>query len=302
MLGPPDERILVPLLLLARERGWHAQYADQLLENLNLSQLVSHPGYRLRIQTLGGFQVWLGERLITPKGWRREKSRQLFQLLLSYRNAPLDREQIFEYLWPGSDPESAQRNFKVTLNTLYQVLEPDRQPGSESAYVLREGSIYGLRPGADTWLDAAEFEYASTLAANLLPEQPDRAAQELERAVDCYLGEYLPDARYDTWAAAERERLAVLFLRAADTLCELYFNNRRFEEVVSLGQKILLNDNCWERAYRYLMLAYDRLGDHGQVGRVYRRCTQVLHDELDVNPAPETEQLYRSLTQEALDP
>jgi LuxR family transcriptional regulator, maltose regulon positive regulatory protein len=297
LLGPPDERVLVPLLVLARDRGWHSSYANRLLERLNLSNLISHPGYQLRIQTLGSFQVYLGKQLILPKGWRREKSRHLFQLLLSHRDAPLDREQIFEFLWPGLDPDSAQRNFKVTLNTLYQVLEPNRLPGSESAYILREGSIYSLRPGADLWLDSEEFEHACNLAGDLLKDNPHQAILEYERAIGFYLGEFLPEARYDTWAAVERERLAVMFLHAADLLVDLYFNNHRFDEVISVSQNILLYDNCWERAYRYLMLAYDRLGDHGQVGRVYQRCIQILRCELDIGPAPETIALFKRLTQ-----
>ena len=56
-----------------------------------------------------------------------------------------------------------------------------------------------------------------------------------------------------------------------------------------------MQDNCWERAYRHQMLAYDRLNDRGQVGRTYHRCVQALREELDVSPAPETEELYRQL-------
>ncbi len=43
------------------------------------------------------------------------------------------------------------------FNALYHALEPDRDPGSESALIWRDGSAYGLRPGADVWLDAEQF-------------------------------------------------------------------------------------------------------------------------------------------------
>jgi DNA-binding SARP family transcriptional activator len=65
---------------------------------------------------------------------------------------------------------------------------------------------------------------------------------------------------------------------------------------LDLCQRILLQDNCWERAYRYQMLAYEKLGDHGQIARVYQRCVQVLQEELDVTPSPETRALFRELT------
>jgi DNA-binding SARP family transcriptional activator len=43
------------------------------------------------------------------------------------------------------------------------------------------------------------------------------------------------------------------------------------------------------------MLAYNRLGDRGQVGRTYQKCVQALREELDVAPSPETERLYQQL-------
>ena len=296
LLGPPDERVLAPLLLLARDQNWEAGYAARLLLKLGLSETTFHPGYQLRIHTLGSFHVWRGDQVLSNKSWRREKARQLFQLLLINRTAPLDRDQVIEHLWPGMDPTTAQRNFKVTLNTLYRVLEPDREPGSESSYIIREGTTYGIRPGADIWLDTEAFSEAVKRAVSLLEGEPSQAASEFERALSLYEGEFLPDARYEVWAAGERERLSVLFLRSADRLSELYIQQARFQEAIDLSQRILSSDNCWERAYRHQMLAYHKRGDRGQVARVYQRCVQTLRAELDVSPAPETETLYQALT------
>ena len=288
LLGASDERIFVPLLITARDLGWESVYATKLLEEIGLSRIDSHPGYQLRVQTLGGFQVWRGDEAIPSNGWRREKSKQLFQLLLTYRHSPLDRDQICEYLWHDAEPAIAQRNFKITLNTLYKVLEPERDAGSESAYILREGTTYGLRPNADIWVDAEEFMKA-------VKDAKDNS-DLLQQAVDLVSGEYLTDAIYETWAAEERERLSALFLETADNLAERLIGQKNFTEAVDLCQRILSQDNCWERAYRHLMLAYDGLNDRGQVGRTYQRCVQTLHDELDVIPAAETQKLYEKLT------
>ena len=118
----------------------------------------------------------------------------------------------------------------------------------------------------------------------------------LSRALDLYQGKFLPDSRYETWAAAEREHLDVLFLHSADRNCDLCLQDNYLEEAIDICQRILAHDNCWERAYRYLMLAYDRMGDHGQIARTYQRCVETLRDELDVSPSPETETLYQRLT------
>jgi LuxR family maltose regulon positive regulatory protein len=298
LLGPPDERIFVPLLLLAREKDWEAIYVRRILNSIGLPKVELHPGFQLRVTTLGSFQAWRGIQPIPANGWHREKSRQLFQLLLTFRNAPLDRDQIIDYLWPNLEPQVAQRNFKVALNNLYQVLEPEREPGSNSAFIYREGTIYNLRPGADIWLDCDEFLNGFHQAELKAKSQPDEAISQLAAALTLFQGDYLPEARYETWAAIEREHLEVHFLRAADHLSELYFTAGQIEAAIAVCQRILTVDNCWERAYRLLMRAYARLGDHGQVARTYQRCLQTLHNELDVSPAMETEALYHRLVED----
>ncbi len=295
-LGPPDERIFTPLLVLARDRNYCGEYAARLLGALGLSRVTLHPGFRVRVYLLGGFAAYRGENAIPVNSWRRAKARQLFQLLLTWRHSALDRDQILEYLWPEMDPTAAGRNFKVTLNSLYHVLEPDRDPGSESAFIYRDGSAYSIRPGADLWLDSEQFADAVGRANVTFSRDPMGAIPALEEALALYKGDYLPEALYETWAAGERERLAVMFLSAADRLAELYVDSRRYELVIDLSHRILNADNCWERAYRHLMLANHGLGNHGQIARVYQRCVQTLREELDVSPAGETIALYERLT------
>ena len=289
LLGPNDERIFIPLLLHARQNNWENGYIDRLLEILGLREVGIHPGFRLHIQTLGSFQVKRGSEIIPPNGWRREKSRQLFQLLISYRQSPLDRDQICEYLWPEADIATAQRNFKITLNTLYQVLEPERDSGSDSAFIARDGTTYTLRLNADLKLDSEQFARATREGLKT------NSVAHLEQAMNLYRGEYLPDSLYETWAAEEREQLSAMFLEAADKLCELYIQNGKYTEAIELCQRVLAKDNCWERAYRHLMTAYNYLGDRGQLARTYQRCLQTLKDELDVPPSQETQELYKKL-------
>ena len=294
LLGPPSERELIPLLVLARDENWEGSYAKELLFEVGLSEIKFHPGYQLKVHTLGAFTAWRGSIEIPKNGWQRAKSRQLFQIFLTFRGNPLEREQIFEYLWPGASPEVSDRNFKVALSSLYRALEPNRTAGSESAYIARYDSRYHLRPEADLWLDVDEFLELAEGGKNLLQEDPCQAIRDLEQALTLYQGEYLPDTRYETWAASRREQLSVAYLQAADHLCELYLQNQSPEQAIQLCQRIINEDNCWERAYRHLMTAYDQLGDHGQVARTYQRCVEVLQKELEISPSPETMASFQS--------
>ncbi len=297
LLGPPDVRALIPLFITAREEGIEAEYAARLLVRLGLPEIQYHPGYQLRVQTLGAFRLWRGAEEIPPQAWRRENARQLFQLLLTYRDRMLEREQIQELLWPGQDPETALRDFKVALSTLYKVLEPERKRGAPSAYVARDGTLYGLRPGADLALDADAFEVHVQEGDARYPDDPEGALAAYREALARYQGEYLQEYPYEDWGIEERERLLTLYLRTADRTAQALAERERWEEVIAVSEAILARDNCWEGAYRLLMTAYARRGNRPQALRTYQRCVDCLRAELDLAPSEQTAQVYEGLTQ-----
>jgi ATP/maltotriose-dependent transcriptional regulator MalT/DNA-binding SARP family transcriptional activator len=295
LLGPPDPRLSVPLLVYARRSGIHPACAERILRALGLEDVEFHPGYQLRIQTLGTFRVWRGKQEIAPAEWRREKARRLFQVLLTHRNGMLDRDQILEALWPDQDPETARRDFKVALSTLCKVLEPDRPEGHPSAYIARDGSRYGLRPGADLWLDVEELERLIAQGDRLLETDPEAALERYRQALSLYQGDYLEDCLYEDWCSEERERLLTLYLRTADRAAELLARREAWEEVLAVCQGILSRDPCWEQAYRWMMLAYAQTGRRAQAVRTFQRCIRHLREELEVEPSPATVQLYDAI-------
>jgi ATP/maltotriose-dependent transcriptional regulator MalT len=292
LLGPPDARRMVPLLLQARGGERFRSYAANLLGRLGLARLGLHPGYQLRVQTLGAFVVWRGAEVVAPHEWRRDKARQLFQLLLTRRKRLLERDQIVELLWPGLDAETAERDFKVALSTLYRVLEPALPARAPSAYVLREGTLYGLRPGADLLLDVVQFEQAVGEGDRLARQKDEAFIERYQSSLALYGGDFLQDYPYDEWCSEERERLLGLWLHAADRLAGALAERRRWQETVDVCQAILQRDECWEQAYRLLMLAHARLGNRAQALRTYQRCVERLREELDVPPSAATVGLF----------
>lgn len=302
LLGPPDPRHLVPLLIEARNRRLRPAYATRLLAELGLPQIKVHPGYQLRVQTLGGLRVWRGEGEVGPREWQRDKARQLFQLLLIHRGRPLQREEITERLWPSLSAEAANRDFKVALNALNKTLEPGRAAEAPFAFIVREGTAYLLRPDADIWVDAPDFEREAEAGLRLSDASASGADSEiaiahLRSAVRLYAGDFLSDALYEEWASQERERLLALYLRAADRLAALLIEHGQLDEALNLCQSILARDVSWEQAYRLMMVIHARQGNRHQAIRAYQRCVDVLRTELNVEPSPTTVALYERIAQ-----
>jgi ATP/maltotriose-dependent transcriptional regulator MalT/two-component SAPR family response regulator len=293
LLGPPDPRALAPILIFAQHRNLGA-HATALLNQMGLARVEHHPGYQLKVQALGPFRVWRGSQEIAADEWRRKKARQLFQLLLTRRGSKLERDQIVDLLWPRLGPEEAERDFKIAVSALYSTLEPARQRNAPSAYIDRDGTRYGLRSGADLWLDAQEFAECLTAADNIYETSPDKALAMYRSALALYKGDYLQEYPYQEWSSEERERLLTLYLRAAERLAQLLIDREAWQEAIQVCQSILARDDCWENAYRMIMIAYGRLGNQVEVQRAYQRCTERLRAELDIEPAAATIELYAS--------
>ncbi len=296
-VGLPDPRRAVPLLILARDRRDRPAYARRLLAEMGLPDIEVHPGYQLRVQTLGGFRVWRGDVEVTAREWQRDKARQLFQLLITERGRWLQREEITDRLWPNLSPEAALRDFKVALNALNKAIEPQRPADAPFAFVVRDGSTYRLRPEADLWLDAAAFRAACERGLRLLASGArEEGLAQLRSGLALYGGDYLPDALYEDWASEERERLLALYLRTADRLAGELIERGAYDEGLQLCEAILSKDACWERAYRLMMAAYAAQGNCSQALKTYSRCVDVLRAELDVAPSAETRAFYRKLS------
>jgi LuxR family transcriptional regulator, maltose regulon positive regulatory protein len=293
--GPPDVRQLVPLLLFAREHNRQSSFAQQMLSQLGLVHIELHPGYQLRVQTLGVFKLWHGIEEVPARAWRRKKARQLFQLLITYRGTLLHRDQISALLWPDLDVDGAIRDFKIAFSAMCNVLEPHRKRNAPSSFVLRDGSRYGLHLDADCWLDIVAFETAVSAGDRLLLKSPDDAQSAYQEAFDLYQGDFLQTYPYEAWCSEERDRIQTRFLRSAERLAYLVADKGAWEQVIPLCNAILEIDDCWEAAYQLLIKAYEQLGNRTQAIRTYQRCKAALYAGLNVEPTAVTQQLYQSL-------
>ena len=264
----------------------------------------------LRIQTLGGFRVWIDDHElpaeIPPTAWTREKALHLLQLLITLRRKRPHKEQIIDTLWPNLDPDTGDRDFRVALNALQNALEPDRAPRTPSRVIIRSELNYSLNLD-EIWLDADEFEThlalanqesssGSRLSGGFAKSKPagDTETAHLHSAIALYHGEYLPERRYEDWTTAERERLHNLALSAMTRLAEILLPSNPLE-TLRLTRRVLELDPLWENAYRIELHAHLATGNRPMAIRAYQQCEKVMIQEFGLEPLPETKQLYKKV-------
>ncbi|WP_235857540.1 BTAD domain-containing putative transcriptional regulator [Paenibacillus albiflavus] len=295
LVGPVDTRQLLPLLIEAQRLEIQPHYVSYLLSKLGLEHMTYHPGYTLRIQTLGQFKVWLGDKELGGKDWQRDKAKEMFQLLLINRRRLVPKDEIIGLLFDSSDDKVANRDFKVALNALHTALEPARLARSNPFFIQRHGSSYGINLAAGLELDLVDFE--SLIKAGLEEQNAERALRYLDKGLSLYTGDFLPDRRFDDWCIEERERLQVLFLRGGERIAKLCVASKTYDTAIHWCERMLEKDPCWEEAYRLLIQCHYELGNRNQAIKWYQRCCRTITAELGIEPMKATTELYKQMMQ-----
>ncbi len=287
LLGLKDREAIYPLAIAAYANGVAPDVLDRLINQRGIPKDHYHPGSTLWVQTLGRFRVWRGDQRIESQDWKREKARQLFQMLIALRGKWVHKDQIHEWLWPESSADQSANYLKVIYNAVNQVLEPDRPRGMTPFFIERRQESYRLRPEARIIVDA-----------DLFTEQIERASPSgLENALTFYKGRYFADSPVREWLTIEEQYYHQQFLLAADRVMNNHLDQGNHAAALEITYQILSEDRYWEAAYRAQMLIFHNSGRHSMVHEVYNQCVRTLQDDLNAPVSRETETLYHQLVQ-----
>ncbi|MFT5985187.1 MAG: DNA-binding SARP family transcriptional activator [Planctomycetota bacterium] len=249
-----------------------------------------HKEAPIRFQTLGSFILWRDGEKVNSKEWGRDKTLQLIQYFISYRQRhALHKERVMEHLWEEGD----DRDFKVALHGVNKALEPDRPSRTEPIYVQRQGITYQLDL-EKVWIDVEAVEQYIALGNEALNKEEPLAKKAYKAAIDLYQGMYLPTRIFEDWSTEEREKIQILILGAYVTLAELIIEENPMESV-RLAQHAIAIDATWEDAYRIQMKAYIKKGNRPHAIKAYQKCADVLEEEYGIDPLPETKALLKEI-------
>lgn len=118
-----------------------------------------------------------------------------------------------------------------------------------------------------------------------------------EQALALYQGDLFPRDRYADWAVWERERLALAYLHALLAAGEIALSERKPQQALKLAQKALAQEPWQEQAVRIGMEACALLRDRATALRLYRNLAERLSADLNIEPGPALQTLYRLLSE-----
>lgn len=262
--------------------------------NENKSSAPS-PERTLKIFTLGRFALATGGRRLAVEKWQRKQAVSLLKNLVANLGHAVHREAMVEYLWPEVEESQGWERLKVTVYFLRQQL---RAAGMEENVVATTGKAYVLRREA-VWLDADVFQ--NLVAEGGVPQRLkrwDEALRCYQEAQQLYRGDYMEEDVYDDTFAIQRERLREIYLEMLAGMAECHAECGRYAEAAQVCRDALVHDPCREGVHRSLMSHLVRLGRTDAAIAQYHQCERVLARELQVEPMPVTQRLYRQILEQ----
>jgi two-component SAPR family response regulator len=292
------KRFLRPYALRATEMFEYARQrhvADELLKELIAEPPRSAKAKKDRVSPemlpvvralcLGRGSVFVGERQVSDIEWRSEKSKEMFFLLLTKKDA-VTKDEIFSALWPDLPESKCNSNFHSSLYRLRRAL-------FHECVVRGNDGGYALNPKGVFESDVDAFNRAM-LEADVAKDEDSRAGK-LEDAVSMYRGPFM-GATYSEWVDAPRRELEDRYVEAANELAAWKSRHGAFEEALVLFKALDGVDAYSEAAAYGIMRCFLALNDGPAAARHYRRFRQLLKDELDEEPSERLTELYRQAT------
>jgi PAS domain S-box-containing protein len=247
---------------------------------------------KLQIFSLGNFGLAFGGRAVPIRDWQRKQSVSLLKYLAAHLGQPVHRGVLIEQFWAGIDERRGQKRLKVLVYFLRHQLQA---AGMHGEVLETVGKNYLLNDQL-IWLDALAFDNLVAEGSRLQGiQQWCEALGRYDEAKRLYKGDYMANDIYADWCAAERDRLRERYLEMLAGMVNCHAALSQDEDAIKVCQIALVCDPLRESFHHRLMECFVRVGRTDLALAQYRACQSILATELDLEPLPETQHLYREI-------
>jgi DNA-binding SARP family transcriptional activator len=252
---------------------------------------------KIRINTLGEFNVWMDDILVDKSVFEGAKPISLLKAIVMNGSRDIPKEILIDALWPDASASAGEKNFKINLHRLRKGLEPSPVKEFGYAYVIQKSGLVSLNLDL-ICLDVDLFMAMGTEAARLESmNKPEEALACYTRAAAVYKGDYFVEDPYLEWLGPRRELFRAKYIEILEKKGLLHEEMDQWQAAVDTWRVLLGTDPFAEAAYRNLMILYADAGRKNEALHVFRECQGILKRELDTEPEFQTQQVYNKIRQ-----
>jgi len=250
---------------------------------------------QVNLETLGGFRLYRGLTVVEETEWDGYLPKLLLKAIVTYGSHRVPKDQLIEALWPEVEPQSGERNFKITLYRLRRALEPEMDKTFGSSYVhLKANHIYLDDELCKTDLD----DFLSFYRRGEKNEREGNSEAALflyNNAMDLYKGDFLAEELYTSWIDTKREELRKLYINLLYRTADIQEKRGTSKLAIDCYKKIIQIDPLSEQVYQRLMTLYSNRRMRSEAIKVYEDCRKVFREGLDTEPEALTTSIYKKI-------
>jgi LuxR family maltose regulon positive regulatory protein len=283
-LLPPDARAYLASKVALREPA-----TSQLIQDVSPRPLAD-----LTINLLGHVEVFRDlKRPFAADAWTTRRAHDILCFIASRRHLRASKDTIIDTFWGEADFDVVAKNFHPTVSHIRKALNSN-QPLKQNFLLYREGD-YLLNPDFAYSIDIREFDrlVAEGDSARRAREH-DRCVARYEAAITLYRGEFMHGC-YDEWIEEQRSYYNEQYLHMLETLAVAALGQEEWPRTLQLAHQILREDPYREDIHCLIMRTHAAQGNRAAVKDQYETLRALLRKELGIEPASETQKVYRGL-------
>jgi WD40 repeat protein/DNA-binding SARP family transcriptional activator len=246
----------------------------------------------LEFRLLGPLEVWRDGNQVRLGG---ERQRSLLALLLLNANELVTTDRLVEEIFGAPNGEEGLRSLRVAISRLRRLL--DHGNGGQVLVTRPGGYVAHVEPGqldVGRFQDLVEHSRRAAAQADLLT-----ASVKLREALSLWRGPPLADLSALDFAQSDIRRLEELRLVATMDRFDADLALGRHAELIGELEALVDLHPLQERARGQLMLALYRSGRQADALAVYRQTSELLRNELGLEPSRALQELEHAVLRQA---
>jgi predicted ATPase/DNA-binding SARP family transcriptional activator len=243
----------------------------------------------VRISVFGPVAVVGADGEVSGRALGGRRAR-LALVALALTAAPLTADRLAAIIWTDQQPPTWPAALRGVIRSLRTALVSAGAGGER--VVITTPSGYGL--AAEAEVDLHQTASVLRAAAALADQGRHEAAMATAEPLTLFSGDQLLPGEDASWLDSYRAQADAAALLALELVARSASTLGDHHRAAEAGRRAVEANPLDERAHRILIGALHRSGDRAGVVLAYEACRQALADQLGIDPAPETVELYLS--------
>ena len=253
---------------------------------------------KVKIKTLGVFDVKLNQKSLIKKGSRTYKINKLLQYFIAFRNRKILPETIIENLFPEDEYSDPKNTLSTQIYRLRKSIKSLIPEGEEEINYLSINSVNGnyiLEVGENVDIDVDQFEKLIKQGDEKLSVNREEALEIYNKALEIYDGMFLAENGYEVWLTPVRNYYNRLYIKVIFQTIEILKEKESYDIITRTCEKALDFEPYDEDIHICFMESMLKQGHFTSVLNHYEYVVNLLNKEMGINSSPKLDKFYKKI-------